>query len=1153
MVRGVRIILQTTVILFSFGITAKAQPVLVKEISNQGGGFIKIDDIVFFFSWDSLFRTDGTADGTIFLKNGFVGSSSLKYKEYKGSFYFLEGLDDKLWRSDGTPSGTILLKESSKEDMTIVAATDEFLYFTASSPETGYELYKTNGTVAGTVLVKDINPGQADGFVGSGASVGNVVLFSADNGSQGRELWKTNGTLAGTSIVKDINPGAGNGFGHDNWFYRSVYSHNGKFYFTGYRPETGGEPWVSDGTPAGTVLLKDILPGEDNMANIQFQIDLNDEIYFLTNGGASTPEEAELWKTGGSPSLTTKLKNVGRDVSMSNYFRLYKEEVYFFTKPGGTEAHLWSTDGTGAGTNSFFSFPSDSSTVYLSFLDVVNDHLLFTGASVDFETPFYRTDGTTGGTQAFAEFKSTKHGDAPKDITKVGEYVFYADHDGLTDTDGYPSSFEDYFHLFRADGFSAESMRTLYGINTVFTEEIVDFNGQVLFTTFDQRFHSKDKQKRLWTLDPDSPPRRNPSVTLVDAGTDEDVRRLIEGSSFRIPDGVTINLRYNPLEPPGSVVFKLNDVIVRTETGAPYSLAGEIEGDYAPWEDANPGIYKLTATPYSEAGGNGTPGTPLDITFTIEGEDGGENCAGAGKIIREVWSGIPGKEVSSIPVNSPPTSTSELTIFEGPFRAADNYGARIRGYVCVPETGNYTFWIASDDRSELWLSTDDNPANKVKIASVGGATSKRQWDKYTSQKSVPIPLTAGRKYYIEALHKESVSYDHVAVGWQLPNGTMERPIPGNRLIPYQSVPLVDITSPEDGRDFVAPATVNIAADASSEGGSIAKVEFYNGTTKLGEDATSPYAFTWNNVSAGDYTLIAKATNTAGISGTDSVDITVTPSCAGTGTIIREVWNGIPGKEVSLIPVNSPPSSTSVLTLFEGPFRAADNYGARIRGYICVPATGNYTFWIASDDRSELWLSTSDNPASKVRIAYVGGATSSRQWDKYTSQRSIPIHLTAGQRYYVEALHKESVTYDHVAVGWQLPNGTMERPIPGNRLMRFESATTNSFLAANATASQSDSLTASADDSRMGINIYPNPAPSGVAGLTIARYGGIQEVMDTKIEIVSMTGEVVFTDEILCEGNCDTDEMKINKELVSGIYLVNVVTNGRRFSERLLVK
>lgn len=158
-----------------------------------------------------------------------------------------------------------------------------------------------------------------------------------------------------------------------------------------------------------------------------------------------------------------------------------------------------------------------------------------------------------------------------------------------------------------------------------------------------------------------------------------------------------------------------------------------------------------------------------------------------GSILREYWSGISGTTVANLTGSASfqgaPTGTSFLTSFEAPANWNDNYGTRIRGYVHPPTTGNYIFWIASDDNSELWLSTDDKQSRKIKIASVDGYTSSQQWTKYPSQQSSAIYLVAGQRYYIEVLHKEGTSNDNCAVGWQLPNATYERPIPGNRLSP----------------------------------------------------------------------------------------------------------------------------------------------------------------------------------------------------------------------------------------------------------------------------------------------------------------------------------------------------------------------------------
>ena len=134
-----------------------------------------------------------------------------------------------------------------------------------------------------------------------------------------------------------------------------------------------------------------------------------------------------------------------------------------------------------------------------------------------------------------------------------------------------------------------------------------------------------------------------------------------------------------------------------------------------------------------------------------------------------------------------PNITDTLPSFEAPVNWADNYGTRLRGYLTPPTTGSYTFWIASDDNSELWLSTNDNPANKVRIASVPEWTAWRQWNKLASQKSAAITLTAGQRYYVEALQKEDGSGDNLSVGWAKPGEPTTAPsevIPGSVLFPF---------------------------------------------------------------------------------------------------------------------------------------------------------------------------------------------------------------------------------------------------------------------------------------------------------------------------------------------------------------------------------
>src|SRR5262249_19930171 len=144
------------------------------------------------------------------------------------------------------------------------------LFFTAFDPVNGQELWKSDGTTAGTALVKDIRPGSMSAFVDSDeypfnpflTAVGGTLFFTADDGTSGAELWKRDGTAAGTVLVKAIVPGGGSSGP------QRLTNVSGTLYFMAWTAEAGYELWKSDGTAAGTILVKDIRPG--NIGSLPF-------------------------------------------------------------------------------------------------------------------------------------------------------------------------------------------------------------------------------------------------------------------------------------------------------------------------------------------------------------------------------------------------------------------------------------------------------------------------------------------------------------------------------------------------------------------------------------------------------------------------------------------------------------------------------------------------------------------------------------------------------------------------------------------------------------------------------------------------------------------------------------------------------------------
>lgn len=337
-------------------------------------------------------------------------------------------------------------------------------------------------------------------------------------------------------------------------------------------------------------------------------------------------------------------------------------------------------------------------------------------------------------------------------------------------------------------------------------------------------------------------------------------------------------------------------------------------------------------------------------------------CPENGRILVERWNNVGGSSVSDIPTGNTPTETEFLTRFESEPTDGDNYGQRFRGFLCPPYTGNYTFYVSSDDQSELWLSSDDDPANRERIAFLGTAVQLRNWYKYPSQKSIEIYLEAGRQYYIEALHKEGGGGDNFAVAWMTPAAAFEAPIPGRHLSPYTTnpAPSITLTAPAQGASFEQGTNVSLTADAS-DNGSVTKVEFFVDDLKVGEDDSSPYSLEWMADLIGNHKVHARAVDNDGrVTSTSKVTISVfslrdpeNPEFALNGLdyyYFEGSWTALPdfGNMFSL-------DAGTVAHFDIGVRNREDNFGLLYEGFVDVPTDGYYEFVIDSDDGSAFYI------------------------------------------------------------------------------------------------------------------------------------------------------------------------------------------------------
>jgi hypothetical protein len=388
----------------------------------------------------------------------------------------------------------------------------------------------------------------------------------------------------------------------------------------------------------------------------------------------------------------------------------------------------------------------------------------------------------------------------------------------------------------------------------------------------------------------------------------------------------------------------------------------------------------------------------------------------------KVYTGITGSTIASL-TSAPsypnsPTSTSTLTSLEGT-HSGDNYGSVITAYIVAPETGNYRFYIASNENgSLLFNSSGANPSGAVEIASVSGSTTLRQWNKYAVQQSAIIPLTAGQIYYLRALQKESTGSDHLSIGWITPSNATITVIDS----PYiaRSAPVIApaiLTQPTG-------ATVNLGDNVTltftTAGSDLALYQWRLNGVNFGSPQATP-ALTLSNIGArlgGIWDCVFTSGSTVLTTNTATVTINGL-GVLNTGGLWQEVFTNISGTSVdSLLTDPSYPLQSSSSGPITEPHTATfgDSYGQRWSGWLIPSTSGRYRFYIAADDGVRLYLSPDSYESHKQLIHSSTSYTGEMVWSSRGA--SAWVQLTAGQRYYVEFFHKEDGGGDHAAFTWQ---------------------------------------------------------------------------------------------------------------------------------------
>ncbi len=380
---------------------------LVKDInttsygSSNPGKFTKLNSsTILFVATDNvvgreLWKTDGTLTGTTLVKDIYTGSGSGPFEHFikMGSNVFFmadDGINGReLWKSDGTASGTQLVKNINPSGNGMqppvlmyspyTAVVGGNLFFVASNGTTGFELYKTDGTTAGTSIVKDIEVGSSSSNPSNFVVLNDTLYFTCTTSGDGNELWKSDGTAAGTVLVKDFNPSLGSS-SNPNY----IINLNNTLYFSA-TVANKTTLCKSNGYAVNTVT---VFASPNFNSEFCRLTKVDSSIYFFDRSASASPDYS-LYKFNLPTNNTALIKSALYEGTSGPVYQPTKEKavalngMFYFTFDNFTNGdELWQSDGTSGGTKLITDIAVGSTTSWIDNLipikNGLNSRLYFT-------------------------------------------------------------------------------------------------------------------------------------------------------------------------------------------------------------------------------------------------------------------------------------------------------------------------------------------------------------------------------------------------------------------------------------------------------------------------------------------------------------------------------------------------------------------------------------------------------------------------------------------------------------------------------------------------------------------------------------------------------------------------------------------------------
>lgn len=368
--------------------------------------------------------------------------------------------------------------------------------------------------------------------------------------------------------------------------------------------------------------------------------------------------------------------------------------------------------------------------------------------------------------------------------------------------------------------------------------------------------------------------------------------------------------------------------------------------------------------------------------------------------------------------------------------ASDYFSTRWTGEILPEYSQVYTIFADGNETLRLKINGQVVINNWPVVPDLPETPEDENWPNrlngVSGKASGLFAFEAGKRYSILLEHYNNTGGHRAILSWQSASQATEQVIPQSRLFPNTPPRII---APLDGLAFVGGPAFSQQIITSGSPTSFSAVNLPANFTihpTTGVISGVPTV-------AGEWKVMLTATNAYG-SGSAFFNLTVLETSGG---ITRELWSDVPGSTVAQIPVHLTPSSTSQLTSLASPADSGDDYGVRLRGFLTAPESGDYRFYLRADEAATLYLADDEEPVNSWKRAELTAPVTSADWSAAAS--SPLLRLEAGQRYYLEVLHKESSGSDHLAVGWLTPS-ELAKPspviatVPGHVLTRFEDVT-----------------------------------------------------------------------------------------------------------------